>query len=226
MNLSSKSIPIQPWAVWPRNLSFIPSEGKCSQAGCQGPSPWGKMAEGKLTTHLHLVPRLRMGGAILPLPPIFMVWSWCRYGDITLTTPPSQRCTAYRIVEVELHSLSSLVLDVSFMAWLLYLQGKWFWNPLNRRLGEPYSQYGHFGNRFIHPNWKSNKNSSAVQPLALSPHWLCYPGSGHVIWTIQADITETPTRKPTIRVGPQIGECHMEEDGMKVSAAEDKGEVW
>jgi len=29
-----------------------------------------------------------------------------------------------------------------------------------------------------------------------------------------------------IRVGPQIGGCQMEEDGMKVSGREDKGEVW
>ena len=29
-----------------------------------------------------------------------------------------------------------------------------------------------------------------------------------------------------IRVGPQIGGCHTEEDGIKVSGEEDKGEVW
>lgn len=41
------------YGLWPRNLGFIPSKGKrlfsslqYSQACCQGPSPWGKVAEG------------------------------------------------------------------------------------------------------------------------------------------------------------------------------------
>lgn len=164
-----------------------------------------------------------MDGDILPSPPTHHGVQ-VMYDKITLTTAPSQRCIAYRGVEVECHTLPSWRWDIIFMHWLLYVQGKWFWNPLNRRVGEPHSQSGHFWNRFLHPNWKLNKNSSAVQPVALSLHWLCYPGSW-VVWTIHTDINEKPKRKTMIRVVPQIGGCQTEEDGMKVSGWEDKGEV-
>jgi hypothetical protein len=45
----------------------------------------------KLTTHLHLVPRLRKGGAIPPLPQwIFMVWCLVKYRyNLTFIFPTS-----------------------------------------------------------------------------------------------------------------------------------------
>jgi hypothetical protein len=43
----------------------------------QGLLPWGQSYRGvKLTTHPHLVPRLRMRGAILPLPQ-YAFTTWC-----------------------------------------------------------------------------------------------------------------------------------------------------
>jgi hypothetical protein len=48
-------------------------------SGYQGLFPWGKSGRGvKLTTHLHLVPRSRMHGAI-PSFPQYTFISWCSY---------------------------------------------------------------------------------------------------------------------------------------------------
>jgi len=51
------------WIVTPCNVAV-----GYQQFG--GPCCWGV----KLTTHLHLVPRLRMCQAIHPFPHVFMVW--------------------------------------------------------------------------------------------------------------------------------------------------------
>jgi hypothetical protein len=42
----------------------------------------------KLTTHLHLAPRLRSRGAIAPLPPyVIMEWYLFKHSDFTFTVP-------------------------------------------------------------------------------------------------------------------------------------------
>jgi hypothetical protein len=51
--------------------------------GYQGLFPWEKSGRGvKLTTHLHIMPRSRMHGAIPPLPQyIFMAWCLVKHRD-------------------------------------------------------------------------------------------------------------------------------------------------
>ena len=49
--------------------------------------------------------------------------------------------------------------------------------PLNRRLGGPQSQSGHFKLLYLFPNSESNQASSDIQPVAQSLYKLCYPCS-------------------------------------------------
>jgi hypothetical protein len=57
-------------------------------SGYQGLFPGGKVAWGvKLTTHLHIVPRSRLRGAI-PLPPEYAFTAWCSIKKITGTSLP------------------------------------------------------------------------------------------------------------------------------------------
>jgi hypothetical protein len=49
----------------------------------------------------------------------------------------------------------------SFMSWQLFPQGKGPWDPLDRRLGGPYSQLGH-----PYPYQEPNPSSLITQPVA------------------------------------------------------------
>ena len=128
-----------------------------------------------------------------------MLWSWHKYGNITLNTPPSKRCTAYREVEVQLGIRWRWA--VSFIPRLLYLQGKYFKNPLNRRLGEPHSQTGHSGNRMeIKERFLCCSASRLVTTLtALLAHEFLYE-----------QYTETLMEHPRGR--PRSGWAHRLED--------------
>jgi hypothetical protein len=43
---------------------------------CRLPSPFPWLHNGESITHFHLVPRLRMHGAVLTLLLVFIVWCW------------------------------------------------------------------------------------------------------------------------------------------------------
>jgi hypothetical protein len=97
------------YLIWAGNFSLhhrVQNGSGAHSASC--PMGTGALSLGvKLTTHLHLVPRSRVGGAIPPLPQyIFMAWCLVKHrNNFTFTLPHIVQYTADLTSWIDLYAL-------------------------------------------------------------------------------------------------------------------------